>query len=496
MRLTPNFAPRQRQSLSITTQSIQSLNILQFGQQELHDYLREQAERNPLIELSESARPDSLADPDQDRHDIDLDPAAPREPTVPPMGAASSWQPGATKIVRTQVRAGNTRSTDALFTGLDELESVCAAPPSLHDHLGAQVTAMLRDGADIRIALEIVGSIDPDGYLRRELDEIADTLDVAPHRIAAMLEVVQQCDPTGVGARDLAECLALQLQEGNRLTRAMRHLLENLPLLAQYRYARLARICGVDLATLSAMAHELRALDPRPGRRFDTEQIPPAVPDLSVVQLEDGRFAVELNRDFLPRVIVNRRYYAQVREMDLSQHDRRFVVDCIQSASYLERNLDQRAQTILKVATEIVARQGAFLRRGVEHLRPLTLRDVAKAIGVHESTVSRAIANKYMMTQWGMFELKLFFAGSISGVDGATDVAAEKVRHLIRQLIEHESPGAVLSDDAIVTALLDSGIKIARRTVAKYRELMAIPSSACRRREKSTRGWRMAKSPT
>jgi len=234
------------------------------------------------------------------------------------------------------------------------------------------------------------------------------------------------------------------------------------------------------------MIAEIRQLNPKPGLAFGTTLVQPIVPDVFVRAAPDGGFIVELNSDTLPKVLVNQTYYTKVASSAKGEKDKAYLADCLQTATWLMRALDQRAKTILKVSSEIVRQQDAFFAHGVQHLRPLNLKTVADAISMHESTVSRVTANKYMATSRGIFELKYFFTSAIAAADGGESHSAEAVRHRIRQLIDAESAQDVLSDDTIVEKLRGAGIDIARRTVAKYREAMRIPSSVQRRREKQT----------
>ena len=298
------------------------------------------------------------------------------------------------------------------------------------------------------------------------------------------LPIFHGFDPSGIGARSLAECLALQLRERDRFDPAMQALVANLPLVARRDFAALRKICGVDAEDLAEMVTELRGLDPKPGRIFGGGTIQPVVPDVTVRAASDGSWLVELNSETLPRLLVNQTYAARVSKGKVSEADRSFVATCLQTANWLTKSLEQRAKTILKVSSEIVRQQDGFFAHGVEHLRPLNLKTVADAIGMHESTVSRVTSNKYMATSRGLFELKYFFTAAIAAHCGGEAHSAEAVRHRIKQMIDEESPQAVLSDDAIVTRLKAIQIDIARRTVAKYRESLRIPSSAERRREK------------
>jgi len=287
-----------------------------------------------------------------------------------------------------------------------------------------------------------------------------------------------------VCARDLTECLALQLKDGDRFDPAMQALVGRLDLLAKHDLAALKKICGVGDEDLADMIGEIRHLNPKPGLAFGTTLVQPVVPDVFVRPRPDGSFLIELNSETLPKVLVNQSYYAEVAKTARNEKEKTYLADCLQSATWLVRALDQRAKTILKVSTEIVRQQDAFFAHGVQHLRPLNLKTVADAISMHESTVSRVTANKYMATNRGIFELKYFFTSAIAASDGGEAHSAEAVRHRIRQLIDAELPQDVLSDDTLVDKLRAAGIDIARRTVAKYREAMRIPSSVQRRREK------------
>jgi RNA polymerase sigma-54 factor len=332
----------------------------------------------------------------------------------------------------------------------------------------------------------LIDLVDEAGYLGGDLAVVCEKLGASPAEVAAVLEILQGFDPPGVCARTLDECLALQLKERDRFDPAMQALVSHLDLLARRDLPHLRRICGVSEEDLADMIEEIRQLNPKPGLAFGATVVQPIVPDVFVRPGPDGGFIVDLNSDTLPRVLVNQSYHAEVAKTAKSEKDKSYLADCLQTATWLIRALDQRAKTILKVATEIVRQQDAFFAHGVQHLRPLNLKTIADAIDMHESTVSRVTANKYMATNRGIFELKYFFTSAIAAADGGEAHSAEAVRHRIRQLINAESPDQVLSDDTIVEKLRAAGIDIARRTVAKYREAMRIASSVQRRREKQS----------
>ncbi|HFA59218.1 MAG TPA: RNA polymerase sigma-54 factor, partial [Rhodospirillales bacterium] len=381
------------------------------------------------------------------------------------------------------VTAGGGRGRGAFEDGRP-LEETLATGRTLARHLEEQLPLALDDAADLLIAHQLIGMLDEAGYLREETAEIAARLGTDAAHVERIVRRLQTLDPPGVFARDLKECLRLQLADRDRLDPAMARLVDNLELVAKRDYAALRRICGVGEEDLREMLAELRELDPRPGAAVAPVAVQPVVPDVFVRPAPDGSWLVELNSETLPRVLVNNAYQALVRADTLPEADREYISSCLNRASWLVKSLDQRARTILAVAREIVRQQDAFLHRGVTALRPLTLRQVADALGMHESTVSRVTANKYMATPRGILDMKYFFTSAIATTDGAGAVSAETVRHRIRALIEAESAEAVLSDDRIVELLRAEGIDIARRTVAKYREAMGIPSSVQRRREK------------
>jgi RNA polymerase sigma-54 factor len=497
MTLKQRLELRQGQSLVMTPQLQQAIKLLQMSNIELQAFVDQELERNPLLERDErqeirvSASEDPDSQPDvvsaltsssdaQERLttlDTDLDnvythearaDAAHRQASAGP--SDSGWS--------------SLRPQGHLPTDSDTLDfaATISRPQTLSEHLTDQMMLLLSDPAERIIGQHLVGMLDETGYLTAGIVGIADTLGTTPAQVERVLRKLQACDPPGVFARDLGECLMLQLRERNRFDPAMAILLENLDLVARRDYATLKNLCRVDLDDLKDMIAELRALNPKPGHAFGGEPVQPVIPDVTVRASPDGAWTVELNSETLPRVLVNNQYLAKVSASARDQ-DRLFLTECQTSAAWLVKSLDQRARTILKVAREIVRQQDAFLVLGVQHLRPLNLRTVADAIEMHESTVSRVTSNKYMATPRGIFEFKYFFTTSIASADSSGDAhSAEAVRHRIRALIAGEGTD-VLSDDMLVERLRASGIEIARRTVAKYREELGIPSSVQRRRE-------------
>ncbi|KPF47347.1 RNA polymerase factor sigma-54 [Rhizobium sp. AAP43] len=511
MALSANLFLRQNQSLVMTPQLVQSIQLLQMTHLELMQFIAQEVERNPLLEM---AADDGDAGIDiaefSDRHTTGSDVTSERDEVAQAPALASDWyEPGASDNLNDRLDTnydmafadeGSSQRLDApellgqwkSMPGASsphgddyDLDEFVAGQVSLRDHLELQIPFLVSTAAERLIASILLDHLDEAGYLRADLDEIAGRLGKPVSEIEAVLTQLHGVEPTGVFARSLGECLSLQLKQRDRFDPAMAGLVDNLELLAKRDFATLKKICGVDEEDLLDMLSEIRKLNPKPGSGFEHSVTESVTPDIVVRADGASGWRVELNPDALPRVLVNHAYMTQVSATATrGNEDAGFISDCLQTANWLTRSLDQRAKTILKVASEIVRQQEGFLTHGVGHLRPLNLKTVADAIKMHESTVSRVTTNKFMMTPRGLFELKYFFSVSIASAEGGDSHSAEAVRHRIRTLIAQESPEAVLSDDDIVVSLKSTGVDLARRTVAKYREAMNIPSSVQRRREK------------
>jgi RNA polymerase sigma-54 factor len=478
MALSARLQLRQSQSLVITPQLMQAIRLLQMSGLELENFVASELEQNPLLERVDAGE---FAEPHASGTRTER-PGEARETRAegPDFGGFSAgravdsgWSAG-----------GRAAASGGPDTDLG-LEQTLPDSESLEEMLGRRIEIAFAHAPQARaIALTLLSEVDEAGYLTASTEAVAHRLGAATHAVDDVLRRCQEIAPTGVFARSLGECLALQLAERNRLDAPMQTLLANLDRVAARERLSLCALCGVDPATLDRMVAEIRALDPKPGLAFERDAVQTLIPDVIVRTGPAGGWTVELNEHALPRLIVNRTYFAEVSARCSGDADRRYLTDCLQKASWLEKSLDQRARTVLKVAAEIVERQDRFLADGVAYLRPLNLRMVADALGIHESTVSRAAANKTIATPRGIFEFRYFFTGAIPATAGGEAHSAEAVKHRIRKLILEESPDAILSDDAIVVILAREGVEIARRTVAKYRELMHIGSSVDRRRLK------------
>ncbi len=490
----------------MTPQLMQAIKLLQLSSLDLAAYVEVELEKNPLLERAndDDEAPAAGAEPERtasegeetgaatsdDWNDPDLQTSRTSmeeglgtelENVFPDDGGEKSQAPETPPPAYSEWSGAGTRGGD---DSAYNLEAFVSAEITLAAHLAEQMALAISDPAGRMIGQYLINMVDEAGYLTGDLDAVADKLGAPRADVEAVLAILQTLDPSGVCARNLTECLAIQLRDRDRFDPAMRTLVEHLDLLGKRDLAALRRLCGVNDEDLADMIAEIRNLNPKPGLAFGSTMVQPIVPDVYVRAASDGTWQVELNSDTLPKVLINQRYYAQVSKTTHSDSDKSYIAECLQTATWLVRALDQRAKTILKVSSEIVRQQDAFFAKGVQHLRPLNLKTVADAIGMHESTVSRVTANKYMATTRGIFELKYFFTSSIASADGGEAHSAEAVRHRIRQLIDAEAAADVLSDDTIVDKLREAGIDIARRTVAKYREAMRIPSSVQRRREK------------
>jgi RNA polymerase sigma-54 factor len=502
MALSTKLELRQGQQLVMTPQLQQAIRLLQLSNMELMQYVESELERNPLLEPDEhsdgaDAAPRSESEPQQDFAKSDESDASQEEnwldlakPVADPeatfdteydnvypdsapaelaaLDGASSWA---------SLRQRNSSAGDDV-----NLEAFVANDISLHHHLSEQLPLVLKEPADRLIGQYLVDMVDEAGYLPGDLSSLSEKLGATQEIVDRVLASLQTLDPPGVFARSLAECLALQLKEQNRYDPVIGKFLDNLHLVASHNFTALKKATGIEMDELVEIIAEIKRLNPKPGLKYGSVQMQPVVPDVLVRAAPNGNWIVELNSETLPRVLVNRTYLAQVSRT--SPDDRNYLLECLQTANWLVKSLDQRARTILRVAEEIVRQQDGFLTHGVQHLRPLNLKTVADAISMHESTVSRVTSNKYVATPRGIFELKYFFTSAIASAEDGESHSSEAVRHRIRQMIDGETHATVLSDDKIVEKLKTDGIDIARRTVAKYREAMRIPSSVQRRRDK------------
>ncbi len=467
---------RQSQSLVMTPQLQQAIKLLQLSNVELSEYIEEELEKNPLLEKAEPAdAPEASEDGAQDAKD-DVDSAFENQDEKDFDAGSSMADVGA---------GGNSKFELAE----DSFENRMSAEKTLREHLTEQLHMAFAEERDLMIGAMLIDQLDESGYLREDVGVLAERLGCKEGRIDGLLSKMRSFDPSGVFARDLADCLSIQLDEKGALDAPMRILIDNLSMLGDHDFKALAEICGVNDTYLMDMVGEIKELNPKPASDYDHLVVQTAIPDVLMKRMPKnlgGGWRVELNNETLPRVLVNQEYYAMVSDGAKDKKDKEYVTGQLASANWLVRALDQRAQTILKVASELVEQQDAFFNYGIEFLRPLTLKDIAEEIEMHESTVSRVTTGKYIGTPRGIFELKFFFSTALVSDSGIAH-SAEAIKARIKALIDAEEPTKILSDDKIVDILKGEGIDIARRTVAKYREAMHLGSSVQRRKQKKNK---------
>lgn len=504
MNLGPRLDLRQTQSLKMTPQLQQAIKLLALSNLELESFITNALDANPLLEMGE------VADAGGEQHELppaetpastdEAEPASSDKLMLEGKGEADAPFDLDPDALDTDRDTG-----DGAFAGLagDSIHRAAGSGeegpgidergetgPTLAQHLESQIGAAVSDARTAFIARHLIGLLDEAGYLPASLREVATELGASLSDVEEALLAVQSLDPTGVGARNLSECLALQAKEADRYDPCMARLLDNLDLLAKGSFAQLKRMCGVDDEDFADMLAELRGYDPKPGLKYGSSGSEPVVPDILVRSNGKGGWDIALNQATLPRLLVNRSYYLEMRGGCHDKASKTWLSEKLADANWLVKALDQRQKTILKVTAEIVKQQEGFFLKGVSELRPLTLRSVADAIEMHESTVSRVTSNKYLHCQRGTFELKYFFTSGVASVDGDGTVSAEAVKAQIRALVDAEDPGHILSDDTLVDMLREKGFDLARRTVAKYREAIGIGSSVQRRRQKKLEGVR------
>lgn len=490
MKQGPRLELRQGQSLVMTHALQQSIKLLQCTALELREFVELELEKNPFLAQEEGETGEASADAQETPAVKEENSPAETDDFMENgdlSAAKESDDPSDTyEIEGDYLRSASTGSGAGSFDDGDErtIEDSASQEISLRDHLLQQLQMDIPDPIERMIGAHLIDLIDEAGYIKEDLKSVADTLGVDVADVEKVLDLLQRFDPPGICARHLSECLSLQLKEKNRLDPAMQKMLQHLDVLADGKFAQLQKLCGVDGDDLKQMIAEIRELNPKPGMRFLHEVSQSIEPDVFVRRLSDGNWHIELNMNNFPKVMVNQRYYKKITADTKNKKDKDYLSEQFNSANWLVRALRQRADTLMKVAGELVKQQDAFFRLGVRYLKPMTLKDIAAETGYHESTISRVTNGKFLLCPRGTFELKYFFTSALTRAEGGDDVSSAAVKNHIAELIEKESPKQPLSDDEIVDLLKDRNINVARRTVAKYREAMRIPSSPKRKRLK------------
>lgn len=465
MALQQGLQQRQTQNMAMTAQLQQSLKMLQMSSTDLSDIISNELDNNPLLAVDNGESSEVISS-STDKSNNDLTELGGNRDNFDneSLDYKNNWD---------DIGKGG----DHKFENNSEydLEDVISDEKDLRTHLIEQFYIDVADEQERHIGLILMDHLDDAGYFNGDLEDISINLGCVQSEVEKVLGKLQQLEPSGIFARTLAECLQIQLEEKNRLDPIMFIMLQNLELLGMRKFDILQDLCGVDEEELEEMILEIRALNPKPALGFVRKELTPGQPDLFVRKNDSGEYVVELNNAALPKLLVNKKYYQEISGSLKNKDDKKYVKGNLNSANFLIKALDQRANTMLKTAAAIVKFQQEFFEYGIKYLKPLTLAQIAEEIGMHESTISRVTSNKFMITPRGAFEMKYFFKSGVSNSGG--EVASTSVKEVIKDIIKNEDREKPLSDDGITAVLKQKGMNISRRTVMKYREAMGIPSS-------------------
>jgi RNA polymerase sigma-54 factor len=476
--LSQSIQQGQHQSLVMTQQLQQSIKLLQLSAADLEAFVMEEMEKNPLLQEGEGKTEETPEEPKAESEEPTKEIDFTKDEIAENSSAAEEFSDRSERLAPEYSQQTSTHSGE----GENLIEKMAHEKPSLHDHLLEHLHFSTDDIQMRLIGMHLIDLVTPAGYLPDNYLELMETLKCSEDQLEITIDLLQQCEPAGLCARNVSECLALQLKECGEYTQSMQALVENLDLLGNAEFSKLQKACGVPRDELQEMVAELRELNPKPGIAFDFEETQAVQPDV-FVRRNGEDWEIELNPAALPKVLVNNDYFTKLSGSIRDKEEKSYLGEQLNHANWLVKSLDQRANTMLKTTREIVKQQSRFLLHGVRYLKPLTLKEVADAIEMHESTISRITSNKYLSYAGTLYELKYFFTSSLNSSFGGDDISSKAVQHLIQQLVDAETDvKSVLSDDAIAQALDDQGMKVARRTVAKYRDILKIPSSAQRKR--------------
>ncbi len=465
---------QQGQSLVMTQQLRSSIALLQFSTQELNHFIDAELEKNPLLKRDDGSSSEQV-DVKDSTEALATDSGSTAETLtetldMPVEGAEDSMRYDGV--------------IDGKYAGQsDDAINRVTETKTLHQDILEQLQLQIFSDIEMKITQAVVDMVDANGYLPEDIMQRADMLGVTEATLRNVISNIQQCEPTGVGARNLRECIALQLEENDELDSATQCILDNLELIASGSLTKLKKISGLDEKQIAEKMTLIKSCNPKPGSIYDNTIAQTLIPEV-IVRKRDGEWIVELNHDILPKVLIDQTYSNSLKERVRDKEDGKIINEHLANASWLVKSLHQRNTTLLNVASEIVQEQQDFFDFGIQYLKPMTLKDIAAKADCHESTVSRITTSKYMNTPRGIFELKYFFSSTLNNANGGEAYSSRSVMHLIKEITDAEKPDAILSDDAIAEQLNAQGIDVARRTVVKYRKLMNIPSSIQRRRAK------------
>lgn len=493
MAITPKLELKQSQSLLMTPQLRQAINLLQMSNLELNALIDEELTANPLLQKEEANPGDEAKLPQTiDDYDATESPSLSEEEFTPDFDLsdrfddAGSDNEGYNSLENdydwNQNGRGKSNFEDEDF---DYFEKKLTQTPSLYEVLKEQIGLNFKSRKEQIIALRLSEHLDDAGYFRGDIKQLASQLKISEAQVCKVLNGLKQFEPSGIFAQNLAECLKIQIQEKGLENPSIMALLNNLPLLAERRFKDLKKLCNCNDEELAEYINIIKSLNPKPAADYHVEIASTIIPDVFVKRDKYGIYHVELNNASLPRLLINQHYYSEIKNADKST--KRYLKEHLSSASFLIKSLHQRAVNILKVSEEIVKYQYDFFEKGIEYLKPMALKDIAEKAEMHESTVSRITTGKYMHTPLGIFELKYFFSAAAGSYIGEDQTSVVSIKHQLKKWIEEETPSHILSDEELSELFAQQGTKVARRTIAKYREAMGIGSSAQRKREKRNR---------
>jgi RNA polymerase sigma-54 factor len=476
---------RQMQKLILSPQMQQAIKMLQLPLQQLQQVIRQEMMQNPVLEeelLEEDAQEETQeAAQEREREEGDEAPREDRDEL--------NFEEEFNRLAKIDdewkeyfKQSGSYRK----YSEEDEekrrfLEASVVKPETLHENLLNQIGLALLDEDQKRICETIIGNIDDNGYLQIGVEEISRQLEIPPDRVEAMLALVQTLSPVGVGAQNLRECLLIQLARlGKKESLAYRIVDTHLDEIGVRKYRQVARAMKVSPLQVQKAAELVATLEPKPGRLFSREPEQYITPD-AFVEKDGAEFKVILNDDRVPHLRISGLYRQMIGNPEVEKATKSYIREKIKGGQWLLRNIQQRQQTIYNIATEIVKKQHAFFEEGIPSLKPLTMQEVADSLGIHESTVSRAIANKYLQTPHGLYDMKYFFSTGIESAGGGS-VSVTNIKIMLRRLCDQEDPKNPLSDQQVIDKLKEKGLTLARRTITKYRKELNIPASNMRRK--------------
>ena len=477
MKLDFNLQISQKQGLALTAQVQQAIKLLQMTNMEICEFVEEQFQDNPFVEETSFTEKNKLDDP--------------TNKTSKELDKSLEENPYKTSTEQSKVSQENQFETGEAYTprstvakeasDFDAINLVAAGKKSLYAHCLEFCDSLQLSPSENLVAQKLIEDLEPTGWISTDLKAIAEDLNVEDTLVSEVLLKLQDIEPAGLFARTLKECLTLQAIDREIYCETMQAILDNLHLIGSGKFDLLKRRCGCSDTEIAKFFQKIKSLDPKPGLQFDASSAPIREPDLRVKETRDG-WAVELNNSTLPDVKISKEFAKELTKKVNEKAEREFIREKITEAKWLQNAINKRNETMLKVGSEIIKRQTEFLEKGAQYIQPMILNDIAEAVGMHESTISRVTTGSLIQTPRGTLELKAFFSVGIKQGADADTTSAASVRYRIKKLIEQENPNAPISDDAIVDTLLKDGVKVARRTVAKYRKIENIPSSFARKR--------------